>query len=251
MVNNVTRIFLLANLLFTQVSFSEPFKNLYYTTENYPPFNYLEQDKLTGISIEILNQVWQELGVPRQNIDVLPWARAFYELQQNNHQVLFAVTKTQKREPMFKWACPISTVQVALVTLKSRNIMINDLRELEQYHIGTVRYDAGEHILRHELKLAANISSNVSIQSNLVLLEKNRIQLFTYDSYALPNMLKQYGYNPDNYEIVYPLKTTTACFAFNKAVDDKLVQTFQQALSKVISNDNYSRLYNKYFHSPR
>ncbi|WDE00073.1 substrate-binding periplasmic protein [Thalassomonas actiniarum] len=251
MVNDVTRILLLASLLFAPASFTGPFENLYYTTEDYPPFNYREQGKLTGISIEILNQVWQELGVAPQKIDVMPWARAFKELQQNSHHVLFAVSKTAKREQMFKWACPISTVQVVLVALKSRNITINHLNELKDYRIGTVRSDAGEHILRHEVALGDNISSNVSIQSNLVLLDKNRIQLFTYDSYALPNMLRQYGYDPENYQIVYPLKTTTACFAFNKAVDDKLVQTFQQALLKVISNEKYSLLYNKYFHSPR
>ncbi len=45
-------------------------------TEEYPPFNYTEDGKLTGLSSEVMAELIKRIGHPN-NIKVLPWARAY------------------------------------------------------------------------------------------------------------------------------------------------------------------------------
>ena len=47
---------------------------LIYLTENFPPFNYIENDELKGFSVELLKLIWKELGVKPQKIEIYPWS---------------------------------------------------------------------------------------------------------------------------------------------------------------------------------
>jgi len=130
---------------FGQPGFAGSFESLRYTTEVYPPYNYIEQDRLTGLSVEMLRRVWDELGVVHQKTDVLPWARAYYDLEHQSNRVLFAVAQKKSRLKKFQWACPIvPSHSGALIALKSSKITIGDSSELKQYIIGTIREGSTE-----------------------------------------------------------------------------------------------------------
>ena len=45
-------------------------------TEEYPPFNFMEEGKLTGLSTEVVQQLAKKIGHP-EKIEMLPWARAY------------------------------------------------------------------------------------------------------------------------------------------------------------------------------
>lgn len=81
---------------------------LNYYTEDYPPYNYLKNGKVTGIAVETLNLVWEELGESPKKISLVPWARGYQKILNENDIVLFSTTRTPERENLFKWACPIA-----------------------------------------------------------------------------------------------------------------------------------------------
>ncbi|WDE05283.1 transporter substrate-binding domain-containing protein [Thalassomonas viridans] len=224
------------------------FEQLSYLTEEYPPLNYTENDKVTGLSVVLLNKIWQELKVKPQRIIVQPWARAYRNLEQQDNVVLFAIAQTKQRKDKFQWACPIENSDTnALIALKSSKIKVNSFDELSQYAIGTVRYDIAEQVLMEQLSSTINIFSNVTMKPNLELMAKGRIQMIAYDLQAANNMIIQWGGDLDDYETVFVFPTAFTCFAFSKGVDPALVQQFQQALTKIFHTDEYQQLLQKFY----
>lgn len=234
-------------LMVCHLTFASPLEKLRYTTEDYPPFNYTHDNKIVGISIDLLDAVWEKLGVKKQKIELMPWARAYHDLQRKQNNVLFAVAKTESRTPLFQWACPIVKTRYVLIGLKAHNIEITDISQISEYNIGTIRYDVGEQELMGLFDVKANIVSNVSMKPNLALMEKGRVQLIAYDEVAAPGMLEEFGYNSDLYEVVFPIADSVTCFAFNNKQDEQLVKQFQDELKKVVKTPVYSEIINKHF----
>ena len=81
---------------------------LEYLTEEYPPYNYSDpQGQPTGLAVDLLQMIWQHSGVTPQPVRILPWARGYYLLTQKPNVVLFSTARTEAREDLFKWVCPI------------------------------------------------------------------------------------------------------------------------------------------------
>jgi len=49
-------------------------------TEEYPPFNYSDGGKLSGLAVEVMQAMVKKLGHP-EDIEMLPWARAYGLIQ--------------------------------------------------------------------------------------------------------------------------------------------------------------------------
>ncbi len=61
--------------LSTAVNPSAPAKDLVYITEQFPPFNYQDEGKLQGISVDLLDKMLSHMNTTlnRSEINVLPW----------------------------------------------------------------------------------------------------------------------------------------------------------------------------------
>lgn len=241
-------VFLGFNCAFTLACMGSSLENLHYITEEYLPYNYTEQGKLTGISVEMIRKIWDELGVKHQKIDVLPWARAYYEIEHMDNRVVFAMAQKKARLAKFQWACPIVTGHInSLIALKSSKITINTVADLREYVIGSIRNDSSEEDLLALTGYSRNISKNVSVSANLALLNKDRVQLIAYEKEAAFKMIAELGYDVNLYEAVYDLTTAQTCYAFSLSVNPQLVFEFQQALNKFIKTAEYKALEQHFF----
>lgn len=226
---------------------AQSLEQLRYITEEYPPFNYKTESGVSGISVELLQEVWESAGISERPIELVPWARGYFDLQNNPDTVLFAVARTKQRERLFKWACPIVKTRYVLFGRKADKIKIVQKKQLKQYTIGTIRSDVGEQELLNMFTHPINILSNVSMQPNLELMEMGRVHLIAYDELAANGMLKEFGRNPDDYEVVFPITNSVTCFAFNYETDDAIVDLFQSHLTSIAESETYSKLVEKYF----
>ena len=220
--------------------------DLTYTTEEYPPLNYTEKGEVKGLAVDLLKLVWKNLDIPEKKIYVLPWARAYYNLQHQDNLVLFATSKTEERTPLFQWACPIFRVNYVLYALKDQNIKIESAKELKDYQIGTIRFDASEQILMNEYNVKLNMVSNVSMKANLQMLKKGRIQLFAFYTGGAEQLFIANGYDPNEFKIAYSLKEFEGCFAFSRNIDPALINRFQNTLNDIVRSEVYSQLLEKY-----
>ncbi len=139
-------------------AFTDNPDDLIYMTEEYPPFNFLEDGELKGITIEILKLLWMEMGVEEQPVKLYPWARGFNYIQKYDNHVLFAMSRTEDREDLFKWVGPVFNVEIVLIGLSEKDYNISSLKDLDKYKIGTLNNDAAEQLL--ENKGVGNIESD-------------------------------------------------------------------------------------------
>lgn len=220
---------------------------LTYITEDFPPYNYVENGTLKGLSVDLLKMIWSELGLKPQKINMLPWSRGYNLLKNRPNTVLFSTAKTEERAEMFKWACPISVnTRTALIALKTKRITINSIDDAKKFKIGTLRNDAAEQIL---LSMGFNhkqIDPVSSLDQNIRKLDIGRIDMIAFNEYSFYNMLDADGIRRNKYETIYLVKETIPCYAFSRDVPDNQVRQFQNALDKIRKSPEYQKLIETY-----
>jgi len=72
-------------------------------TEEAPPNNYIKDGKLTGLAVEVVQEIMRRTG-DAEPIEMMPWARA-YRLAQSGQAGsvgLFLTARTPEREGLFQ-----------------------------------------------------------------------------------------------------------------------------------------------------
>lgn len=75
-------------------------------TEDYPPYNYEENGKVTGLSTEIVKATLDEAEI-KYSIKTYPWSRAIEMAENGENVLIFTITRNKERERNFKWVGPI------------------------------------------------------------------------------------------------------------------------------------------------
>ena len=239
-------IMLPINFSFAKVS--ADLNNYNFLTEVYPPYNYESKGELQGISTDLLDIVFQDLGINKTKSDVVlfPWARAYAIVQKKPNSVLYSMTRTENREQLFKWAGPIIKTKVSLIANKSSKIKINDVSDINNYKVGAVRSDIGEQELLAKNVSKKNISIVTDLEQNIRKLTAKRIDILAYEESSVYWRIKMMGENPDDFETIYTLKEGDLYYAFSKETPDEVIGSFQKAIDKVKSSDKYQEILIKY-----
>lgn len=210
-------------------------KDLTYITEQFPPFNFQVDGKLQGISVDLLEMVWQRMGADlnRSVIEVLPWTQGYRKTVTENNTVLFAVGRIPEREPLFKWAGPIGSSWYVLLTKMERNISIYDAEDLKKFKIAAVEDDlAVQKLLDNGVKKDDLIIETTS-EPIVGMLKNGSIDAWAYNDLTAIWQLQQSGENASDYKVAYVFGSSDGYLAFNKEVPDSLVQSFQEAINYI------------------
>ncbi|WP_187170427.1 substrate-binding periplasmic protein [Salidesulfovibrio onnuriiensis] len=208
-------------------------------TEEYPPYNYREDKKVAGTSTEIVLEILQRLGskLQRENIQLVPWARAYEAVQYDTNAIIYSMAHTEHRADLFKWACPVGRVRIGLIAPKAKHIVIRCPEDLRRYRIGVVREDIGHQLMR---KIISDRDMDIanSSEQNMRKLLTGRIDLFSYDLNVARDVLRRLGLDPDQFETVYVLEEQDLCIGFHMDADDELVRAFQRTLDEINREKN-------------
>ena len=217
-------------------------KDLTYITEQYPPYNYQEDGKLQGISVDLLEKVWERSGVSlnRSIVKLLPWTDGYQRALNENNTVLFAIARSPEREQLFKWAGPIGTDRTVLFTKADRNINISSPQDLKKYKIGAIGDDIAVQMLLDDGIKKEDLILEATSKQIIGMLKNRSIDAWAYGDITGIWLIQQSGGNASDYKVAYVLGENNAYYAFNKETPDSLVQSFQQALDYIKSNKDSS-----------
>jgi polar amino acid transport system substrate-binding protein len=209
--------------------------SLTYYTEDMPPFNYVENGTLKGLSIDLLEAITAKMGAPirRDQVHLVPWSEGYQAALTGNRTVIFAIARNPGRESSFKWAGPVSSVKEVLFAMPDRGIVVQSLADLKGYRIGAVADDLAVQQLREvgvtEDQLVIRDNTSVLIS----MLENGEIDLWAYPEQAGRYFTGQVTGNYYRFSIVYSFPAIDIYYAFSRDVPDPVVQSFQQALDAV------------------
>lgn len=219
-----------------------------YMTEQYPPFNYDDGGKVTGISVDLLTAVLKEMGSSKtaKDLSVLPWAQGYKRVQDQDNTCLFAMTLTDARKPLFKWVGPFIDTNISVIAKKGSGVSIASPADLGKYKYGVIRDDIGMHLLQDNGVAQGNMDITAKMESNLKKLDKGRVDAVAYEQTSTMYQLKNGGFNTADFEVAYVLKRGGLYYAFHKSVPDALIAEFQKALDTIKANGTHQKILDSY-----
>ncbi len=97
--------------------------------EDDPPNQIITSDgRLTGMTVEIVREIQQRVG-NQDPITVVPWARGFDAVQKNPNTVLFSMSRTAERNPLFNWIGPVLETSYGFYARADSSLSITSLEE--------------------------------------------------------------------------------------------------------------------------
>ncbi len=214
-------------------------------TEDYPPYNYQnENGKLEGISIDIVKEIIKKTG-DANNIELLPWARSYKNIQDKKGQVLFVMTRTKERENLFKWVGPVAFNDWVLFASSDSNIHPTSLEDLKKsnYIIGAYKDDACELFLKtNGFKNITSVSDDIL---NVKKLTNKRIDVWIVGEYQGIIKAKRLGLH-NKIKKVFDVQRTELYIAFSKDVPDNVIAIWQKELDVLKANGVYQKIIDKY-----
>jgi polar amino acid transport system substrate-binding protein len=219
-------------------------------TEEYPPYNYTEHGKITGLGTEVVLAVLKEIQIEGQ-FQSQPWARA-YETAQNNPSVLiYSINRSKEREKLFKWVGVIATSDYYLFALKSRNLRLDSLEAAKELQIGTVNQSIGEQfLLKQGFEIGRNLQSSAKYGLNYEKLKLGRVDLWISDGLGARHIARHAGDDPhlvlQKSLHIQELHNSGNYMAFGLKTPDALVERFRKGLETIKKNGTLDALHKKW-----
>ncbi|WP_163831044.1 substrate-binding periplasmic protein [Spartinivicinus ruber] len=180
-------IILLTYCLFTasSLSYCAPFK---IATFHFPPYEYKSDDVITGISVDIVKAIFQEMGVEFELFE-LPWSRGLKALKTGKIDCFIEVLWKQERETYMDYAKEVLMPETAsFFVLGNSSIQFSgNLSTLSSYKIG-VRQDFSygssfdSSIASNQYKIITRRTKNEDL---LRMLNTGEIDILIGDKYGM------------------------------------------------------------------
>ena len=186
-------------VLLALLSGTAPAQEMRVLTEVSPPYNYIQDDRITGSSTEIVREILRRHQEP-DNIQVLPWARGYKLLQTRPHVALFSTTRTPEREDQFHWIGPLFKVHFGFYARRDSGLQLDSLEDAKQVGaIATYKDDVKEQLL---IRMGfTNLDSSKSPANNLKKLINGRVDLWLFDNVGMTDLARQQNIDPAALEI--------------------------------------------------
>ncbi|WP_414828694.1 substrate-binding periplasmic protein [Alteromonas sp. H39] len=146
--------------------------------ESAAPFYWEEEGVEQGAVYDLANALIAHLHL-NATVELLPWARAYYEAEHHPNVVLLSVLKTPARENDLQWLGVVHVAKASFIRLRERaDIEISEFHDAKKYRVGTVRgYGSAGYLQRHGFKEYQNLILAKSPTELWSLLYKKRIDL--------------------------------------------------------------------------
>ncbi len=239
-------IFLLLACLASFTASAAEFSKLKFITENYPPYNYRDDGKIVGLTVDVLHAASQAVNDPVTKIELQPWARGYKNALDGPMVVLFGTTRNSDRESKFKWAGPINATEIVVLAKKSKNINIKDPADFDKYVTGVIREDIGEQLM---VSLGVNQKAmKPSSRPEMLMkqLDHGRVDMIAYEKNVAKALMKDEGIDFSKYHVVYVLSQSFSYFAFSSDTPNEYVAKLQKGIDIIKGNGKLEEIKSKY-----
>lgn len=98
-------------------------------TEEWAPYNHLQNNRITGISTDIVRAIMVLTG-DNFEMTVVPSMRATHLLQTQPKTIMYSLFRTAEREPLYKWVGPLVEESIYPYQLANALQPVNTLEQL-------------------------------------------------------------------------------------------------------------------------
>lgn len=218
-------------------------------TEDLPPYSMMVNDKVGGLSTEVVQALLTELGL-QAPIEIMPWARAYDLALHEQNVLIYSMTRSAEREALFHWVGAVAPVQWYLFSSATHPIQLSQISDALAYQIATVKADAGEdYLLAHGFSFRHNLQSSNKYELNYEKLKFARLDLWITDQYSASYLARQAGDDPaQTLRQSLPLTELgdELCLAFSLDTPAATVERFREGLETIHRNGTYAAIARKW-----
>jgi polar amino acid transport system substrate-binding protein len=214
-------------------------ETLHFVTEEYAPFNYTKDGKITGISIDQVKAITKAADVD-YTIEIMPWARAFAMAQTQPMTCVFTAGYNRERADRFAWINPLLKDEMVLLKRKDGSKGPATLHEALAMKVGSQRGDFAVEALESlgfkDIDLAADI--DISVRK----LISGRIDLMPTSIKTYENLVMQ-GHAVEKAMLMEGQIYGLAC---HKETSPDLIARLQAELDRLVLSGEQDRIFTAY-----
>ena len=220
---------------------SEPLRLL---TEDFPPVNFQQDGVVKGLSVEVVQEIERRLGL-KDEITLVPWSRAYREVQGPGRIALFAMARTPAREKLFKWVGPIVTFYSSLYAPARGGMRLRSMEDAKRAESVLVVRDwyTSEQLASMGFK---NLVPVADPATAIRMILAGRATLFATERLSMPQTMAQAGIPEESLEIVYSYASSEGYIAFSHETPDSLVQAWNEKLREMKRDGSFRAIYKRW-----
>lgn len=208
-------------------------------TEEYPPFNYREENVYKGSSVEQVKLLMQDAGLD-YSIEMMPWARALSLATTQQDHCVFTTVHNTERDPKFRWVEPLLTARTVLVRRAGSGVNPSTIEEAKAYSVGTQRDDYTQTILEGHKFPRVDLAVDQTLSLKKLLSGRIDLMPVSEDYFAV---LQREG---KPVEVALVLTEDVYSIACNPGVSAEVVARMQSSLDKLIADGTQAMIFKKY-----
>ncbi len=242
----IKKAILLITLLITistGTAYAQSLSNTFFITETLPPYNYAENGTLKGISVSILKEALNAVGIQlsKYNIVLYPWARGFKTTLATPNTCLFSTARNEARENQFKWAGPMLNATQIFISLSDTKTA-NNIEELKNHMVSTHRQGIGHYILKEKNFSKENIDLSSSTRTLFEKLRRKRVKFILENEYVISHYINGIDINWSALKKHHVVDIGELYFAFNKDTEDHVVAKLQKGIDIIRKNGTLAKI---------
>jgi polar amino acid transport system substrate-binding protein len=216
-------------------------------TEELSPYNFTKDERLQGISVEILVEMFARTGekIDTATIQCVPWSRGLARVKTGNRSILFSTARLPERESFFRWVGPIDVMQVGLVGKKTQP-PLSSLEEINTELIGTMVSTATETLLLKKGVKEHNIDRFLNLDTQVKKLENGRVDFIAFSVPALFYEIVAQGLDIEKYTLAYPLSNVSLYFAFSLDTPTETISILNASLESMRKDGTIDAIKTRY-----
>lgn len=214
-------------------------------TQDWAPYNYVEDNELRGFSVEIVREIMQKLQIQNE-IEIYPRKRSQIVRENGQNIVFFTIFRSPSRENKYKWIGPISDDSIYFYKRKGDPRNFNTIEDVRNKKISA---PMGGFVYRSLVEQGfKSIEKAPSWSGQIKMVLSGRADLLVC---LTPIGLAHYM-NKENIKFDQLVKTPVKLIEFplyisgSKEIDDEIIMEWQQKLDEMKSSGRYTQIYNKY-----
>lgn len=219
-------------------------------TEQFPPYNYLHDNKIVGINLDIIKRACDIADVDC-TFKLYPWLRAYKAALHYENSGVMSTSRSEEREQLFQWIGPLVYSKNYFYKLASRDdIQVDTAEDLLKYTVSAQIGDIYQDVL---LDLGFENDKNLlqvsSKYRGVKLFYEGKLDLLIATDKTIEHKLGKYGYDSSELVPVFPLtfpKSKGNYLALNKSVPKSVVEKLQKAVDQLRETGEFETISNQY-----
>lgn len=226
-------------------------KNINIVCDEWPPYQYDDNDKTVGASYEIISEVFTRMGITvPEKLEMYPWVRAERMLLKGEADALFTAVYNEERAKKTKYTTvPILQSNWFLYTTKDKASVntFNSLNDLKGKQIGGVRGYAYPKEFTDFINTNATFQYVSNDELNVrKLIIGGRVDYIIMDELNANLLLNKMQAKDQIVRMMNPVEPISLYLIFSKDTPSELVDKFDTTLKEFKSSPEYGNVLNNY-----